>query len=69
MIEENNNREGDSCSYIFQLKTPLMCTANNASTTTSASTVTTAGNAATTTTEAPVRKASKLGFVGVVLLV
>lgn len=80
MIEENNNREGDSCSYIFQLKTPLMCTENNSSSTTtttkttvmttnSPSSVTAAGNATGTTVVPGGGKANKIGFVVIVLFV
>lgn len=77
MIEENNNREGDSCSYIFQLRTPLMCTANNSSTpttkrattTNSPSTATAAGNTTGTTAAPSDGKSKKLGFFAIVLFV
>ena len=60
MNEENHDRDGDSCSYIFQLKTPLMCS-NSA---------TPIPNNSTNSPVAPSDKTtSRLGFTGIVLLV
>lgn len=54
MIEENHDRVGDSCGYIFQLRTPLMCT----NSTKCSNTILPSG-----------KKANKLGFAAIVLLV
>lgn len=61
MIEENHHREGDSCSYIFQLSTPQMCTFRNNSTTPCPSNTTTSANNS--------KKSHKLGFVSISLMI
>ncbi len=63
MIEENNNREDASCNYIFQLRTPLMCTDSDSSN----KTMTT--NSPSTVPAVPAAKANSLGFLGIILLV
>lgn len=62
MVEENHHREGfsNSCAYVFQLLTPLMCS----NTTTPCS-----KNNSNPEPNAPTRKSSRLGFVSIIFLV
>jgi len=69
MIEENHDRKGDSCGYIFQLRTPLMCT--NTPTPEPGTTTPCPTNNPTTTTSSsnPSGKASRLGFVSIMTFI
>lgn len=71
MIEENNDRVGDTCSYIFQLRTPIMCSshASNSSTTISPMTTNTYPNATTTANETGGKPTSRWGVASVITLI
>lgn len=75
MIEENHDRKGDSCGYIFQLRTPLMCTNTSKNNTTTPQPATTSTpcptNIPTTTSTSvdPSPKPSKIGFVSIMVLI
>lgn len=60
MIEENHSRKGDSCNYIFQLRTPLMC---------SNMTKPCPMNRNATTPANPSKQKSKLGLTTIMLMI